>query len=341
LRRDGTVLEFPGYDPTTRILFDPRGVAFPPVPLEPSKEDARNALDELKEPFAEFPFVDDASRSVFLSGLLSVLARPAIKFVPCHAFDAPVAGTGKSKLVDCCAILALGHECPVTSQGDDETELEKRLGAHLLAGDRIIAIDNCDKPLGGQLLCQIITQLLVQVRILGLSKRATIPCNTSLFATGNNFQFWGDMLRRGLTGRLDAQTERPELRVFKREDPVELFRRERARFVVAVLTVLRAYIAAGLKVVISDLLSRLATAGWSSALSPGLAATGVLPRIWRTLPKLWAPSLPSPPSGSPSSRLWVEVVNSANHRFTRTMAKVGKSDGERTLRGTRGNDKVA
>jgi hypothetical protein len=245
LRRDGTVLELPGYDPTTRILFDPRGVDFLPVPLEPSKEDARNALDELKEPFAEFPFVDDAARSVFLSGLLSVLARPAIKFVPCHAFDAPVAGTGKSKLVDCCAILALGHECPVTSQGDDETELEKRLGAHLLAGDRIIAIDNCDKPLGGQLLCQIITQSLVQVRILGLSKRTTIPCNTSLFATGNNFQFWGDMLRRGLIGRLDAQTERPELRVFKREDPVEVFRRERARFVVAVLTILRAYIAAG------------------------------------------------------------------------------------------------
>jgi hypothetical protein len=245
LRSNGTVLEEPGYDQATGLLYDPRGVVFPKVPQMPSRADALAALDLLRAPFAEFPFVDDAARSVHLAALLSVLARPALRHVPLFAYDSPVPGTGKSKLVECCAMLALGHDCPVISQGDDEIELEKRLGANLLAGDRIIAIDNCDKPLGGQLLCQILTQPLVQVRILGSSKRATLPTHTLLFATGNNFALLGDMLRRGLVCRLDAKTERPELRRFKSEDPVELFRRERARFAVATLTLLRAYIAVG------------------------------------------------------------------------------------------------
>jgi hypothetical protein len=34
-------------------------------------------------------------------------------------------------------------------------------------------------------------------------------------------------------------------------------------------------------------------------------------------------------------------VNSTNHGWQRTMTKVGKSDGEGTFPGTRGNDKVA
>jgi transposase len=47
----------------------------------------------------------------------------------------------------------------------------------------------------------------------------------------------------------------------------------------------------------------LRAAGWSSAPFPGWAATVASPRTSRTLPTLWPPSLPSPPSNWPSGGL--------------------------------------
>ena len=191
LRPDGTVLDTPGFDINTGILFDPQGVEYPQVPEALSRDAALAALNELKQLIYEFPFVDGPSRSVALSGLLTSVSRLALSTAPMHAFDAPAAGTGKSKLADCCAVIATGHECPVISQGDDETEMEKRLGAALIGGDRIVSIDNCERPLGGQLVCQVLTQSLVKVRVLGLSKLVTVPNIPLYFATGNNLRTRG------------------------------------------------------------------------------------------------------------------------------------------------------
>jgi putative DNA primase/helicase len=55
----------------------------------------------------------------------------------------------------------------------------------------------------------------------------------------------GDMTRRALRGALDPGCERPELRVFDVENPLDRAKRERAAFVRDALTVLRAYIIAG------------------------------------------------------------------------------------------------
>ncbi len=54
------------------------------------------------------------------------------------------------------------------------------------------------------------------------------------------------MLRRSVVGRLDAGVERPEDREFITEDPIDTLKRERPRYVAAALTVLRAFIAAGM-----------------------------------------------------------------------------------------------
>lgn len=242
---DGRVIETPGFDDDSGILFDPQGVVFPPVPARPTREMAVIALDVLKWPFADFPFVDQAAWSVLWSALLSSTARMALPFVPCHAFDAPAAGTGKSKLVNCCSILVTGRECAAISQALDETEFEKKLAAVLLAGDPLVSIDNCTRAIDDPLLCMVLSEPEVQIRILGLSKTAIIPNRALLFANGNNFAFAGDMLRRGLVGRLDAKVERPELREFETEDPIVILKRERPRLVVAALTLLRAYIIAG------------------------------------------------------------------------------------------------
>jgi putative DNA primase/helicase len=177
--------------------------------------------------------------------MLTAISRLAISFAPMHAFDAPSAGTGKSKLADCSSLVAIGHEAPVIAQGKIEEEMEKRLGAALIAGDRIISIDNCERPLGGELLCQALTQRILKPRLLGQSRNVAVPNAALYFATGNNLRLTGDMQRRAIVGRLDAEVERPENRKFTTEDPVDTLKRERPKYVAACLTILRAYIVAG------------------------------------------------------------------------------------------------
>jgi hypothetical protein len=151
-----------------------------------------------------------------------------------------VAGTGKSLLVDLASAIATGREAGVIAQGKDETETEKRLGAILRYGDPVLALDNCEQPIGGDFLCQLLTQDVVRVRILGLSEAPELPTTTMVFATGNNLAVSGDMSRRTLMCFLDPQVERPELRIFD-SNPVQTVRRDRGRYVHASLTIGRAY----------------------------------------------------------------------------------------------------
>jgi hypothetical protein len=245
LRRDGSIVTRPGYDPASEIYYDPRGVEFPPVPKTPTRADALAALEQLDALLASFDFVDDASRSVALSAILTALFRRAMSAAPMHGFTAPVAGSGKSKLVNIPATLLTGHHAPVTAVGMRDEETEKRLGSVLLAGDPIIALDNAERPIGGEFLCQAITEPLIAFRILGTSSRLTVSNTACWFATGNNLKFAGDMVRRALLCRLDPQCERPELREFETPDPCLTALAERPQFVTAALTIARAFIVAG------------------------------------------------------------------------------------------------
>lgn len=65
-----------------------------------------------------------------------------------------------------------------------------------------------------------------------------------VLATGNNLQVAGDAARRVVMCRIDANVEHPEDRKFGFE-PVEMVKQRRVELVVAGLTLLRAYIAAG------------------------------------------------------------------------------------------------
>ena len=184
LRRDGSVLEMPGYDEATRLLFEPQGIAFPPVPVTPDLfEDVYPAVELLLGLLRTFPFVDEPSRAVALSAVLTSLVRASLPSAPLHAFTAPTAGSGKSLLVDIASMISTGQETPVMAQGKTAEEFEKRLGAAFIAGDGTISIDNCEQPLGGEFLCQVLTQSLVSIRILGQSNNVKVPIASSSCST--------------------------------------------------------------------------------------------------------------------------------------------------------------
>jgi hypothetical protein len=113
----------------------------------------------------------------------------------------------------------------------------------LFAGDPVIHIDNCERPITGDFLCSMLTQEVVQARILGQSERRVLPCTALVLASGNNLTLAGDVSRRAVICRLDAKVERPDTRKFDFDCHDEVLA-ARPELVVAALTVLRAYIVA-------------------------------------------------------------------------------------------------
>jgi putative DNA primase/helicase len=243
LRPDGSLLCKPGFDAQTQLLLiDPS--TLPSIPSKPSRRDAMAALETLDALLAEFPFVDDASRSVALSGLITPVVRGALPVAPLHAVAAPVAGSGKSYIVDIASAIGTGQRAPVIAAGNKDDETEKRLISALLNGQAIISIDNVNGQLGGDVLCQMIERPLVSVRPLGVSKLIRLESRATTFATGNNIQLVGDMTRRVVLCSLDPNMERPELRQFQSR-PFDLVLGDRGKYVAAALMIARAYVSAG------------------------------------------------------------------------------------------------
>jgi putative DNA primase/helicase len=166
-----------------------------------------------------------------------------------HAFTAPAAGTGKSYLADLGAAMALGQSCPIMTMGGDEEEMEKRLVQHLSQGKPLLSIDNVkkEKVVQGEAICNVLERPLWEPRILRTSSGTRLSNRWTITANGNNLKVAEDVTRRVLFSEMNAKMERPVERVFD-NDPLEMILRDRGRYIAAALTIVRAYIEAGLPV---------------------------------------------------------------------------------------------
>ncbi|AZO47233.1 MAG: hypothetical protein E5V66_01905 [Mesorhizobium sp.] len=243
LRPDGTILSEPGYDPETRLLLVEPPM-LPPIPDQPTRDAALAALGTLDALLAEFPFVNDASRSVALSELITPVVRGAMTLAPLHANTAPEAGTGKSYIVDIASAIVSGQRCPVFAAGHTGEETDKRIGAALMTGQALVSIDNLNGELGGSSVCQAVERPVVDVRVLGQSKNVRVENRATFFANGNNIKLVEDVVRRTILCSLDANMERPEQREFKAK-PYDLVIADRGRYIAAALVIVRAYVVAG------------------------------------------------------------------------------------------------
>lgn len=241
LRADGSLLAEMGYDADSGYYL--ASALKVTVPEHPMREDAQDALNILKRLLREFPFVSLIDLAVALAFLLTCIVRSALDNVPLFGSSAPVRGSGKSTLAELGAIFATGRMAAVVAATSDPDELRKRLESSLLAGDTLVSLDNLNGVLHSDLLCQATTQAAVRVRPLGVSMQIEVP-NTALFCVnGNNLSISGDLARRTLMCRLDPRCERPEEREFT-ANPISDALANRAVYVSAALTVLRAYILA-------------------------------------------------------------------------------------------------
>jgi hypothetical protein len=244
LRPDGSALDEPGHDPATGLMYVTTEAYPLAVPSAPTVEQALDALAKLWHPIRLFPFADEVAIGVTLAAMLAACLRPALPTCPATGFDAPAAGTGKTLLAKCIGALATGGDVAVLPPTNEEDECRKRLFAALRGGSKVLLWDNVREPLGNSVIDSFLTSSLFADRVLGVSENVELPNRALFLVSGNNLVLTGDTHRRILLARLDAQIETP----FKREfefDPLTEVCNNRQALVVAALTIVRAYIAAG------------------------------------------------------------------------------------------------
>lgn len=256
------LLQMPGYDEASGLRYAPND-NFDAIPLAPSRQDAEEALGRLLAPVAGFPFVPDMSdddewmpatdegarpsahRSVYLSALLTGSIRRDMAAAPLHAFDATSPGTGKSKLAAMVGLILTGRLPASMPWVRAEDEQRKRIVSVAMKGDLVLLFENVmDSSIGGATINTLLTEQVIEDRLLGKSEIIRAKTNLLVLATGNNLVFEGDMTRRAALCKMNAGVERPQDRQFL-FDPVAMVGKQRARLATDCLVILLAYIAAG------------------------------------------------------------------------------------------------
>lgn len=203
-------------------------------------------LDDL---FFDFPFAEQSSRAHAVALLLLPLVLPLIGDVtPMHFIDAPLAGTGKGLLVEVCSSIALGRAASGMATPTDEDEWRKRLSSALLNGSDYMFIDNLPngQTLDSGALASYLTQYDPSERVLGQSAIVSLHNRAVWVATGNNLAATGEVIRRLVWIRLDANVEHPEERTgFKHEGLCDWVLEHREELLTACVVLCRAWISAG------------------------------------------------------------------------------------------------
>lgn len=238
VRENGTVCDEPGYDEQSRCFYDPNA-KFPELPSAVTEDDARDALATLRAPFDQFPWKTPAAESAFIAHILTEAARLAIDFSPVFWYSAPKSGTGKGLLSKMPATIVHG-EPPAMRPWVESEEIRKNLLASLMSGDRSIAFDNLptSHKFRSPTLCAFITAETWRDRVLGASEVSGVPNRAVVSATGNNVTPAGDLSRRSMVIRLDADTPNLKDRVFKIENLGAYVQTHRVELLIAALTVI-------------------------------------------------------------------------------------------------------
>jgi putative DNA primase/helicase len=246
LRPDGSLLQDPGYDEATGLVFDPGSTDFPRIKEQAeTRQNAEKALQTLRASVTcTFPFVSEADESVALALILTALVRRALPAAPLGAITAPIMASGKTLLADLIAIIATGTSAAAMTHPSSEEETAKVLLSVLLDGDPIVLLDNVDQPLRSEALCSVLTSESFSGRLLGQSRTVVVPTSATFLATGNSLQIAGDLRTRAVLCRLDPRCENPEQRQFRGDLRVSVAEM-RPSLVVAGLVIMRAFIRCG------------------------------------------------------------------------------------------------
>lgn len=272
----GDLLATPGYDPNSRLWYEPTpGFTLPDVPAKPTEDDAAEAVRLLTEELlVDFPFAAESDEAHALAALLLPFVRRLIPgCAPIHLIEAPTPGSGKGLLADLISIMARGRACEATTLTRDENEARKKITAMLAHGAPIVLVDNVRNELDSAQLASALTAEVWTDRILGATRMVEFPNRATWLVTANNPKLSLEIARRSIRIRLEPSEERPWERASFKHDPIRQWAAEqRPRLVAAVLTLARRWLAVGCPAPRKRLGS---FEGWSAVVGGILQCAGV------------------------------------------------------------------
>jgi hypothetical protein len=192
-----------GYDVNTGNFY-----IIPDLPSISGRGEAVRVLDDL---FIDFRFVSPADKAAVIALMLTFIMHGKINGLrPAFITRAPVQGSGKSLLNRVILSVILGRPPAVMVLPRNEDELQKKLGADILAGSPYFFIDNIKTKLNSEHIAASITSEFLKIRVLGASEIRAIPNNYIFIMTANNPSIDKDLLRRMVPIDLDQNREDPE-----------------------------------------------------------------------------------------------------------------------------------
>lgn len=251
LRQDGSVLQRPGYDRRTGLLYLNDELPMKEVKTAPTRKACEDALDFLLDVVRDFPFTQpELHRAVWLSAVLTRFCRFAFQGnVPMFVVSSNDKSGGKGKVVNSACIICDGREVattPFTGKNDDE--LARSVLSYLRDGVSSVCLDNIARgvPLSSSVLELLLTNPSYAGRVVRTSEifRAQNP-DTIWWATGCEVETAGDMSRRVLRMDILDLSGKSADRPVKHPDLEGYCKRSRGKLVRAALTLLTGWYAAG------------------------------------------------------------------------------------------------
>ncbi len=243
-RPSGGLVIDPGYDLESGVYCDfvKNSYSFN---LSPQKQDAYNAVVELKKLLGEFSFAEEVDLITAISAIMTGVVRQSLRSAPLFHIKAPQIASGKSYLTDLIASFASPRLPSAYAYPTTDEECQKLLLAVLLNSPAVVVFDNLTTDLiPHNTMCSALTQEQLTGRILGSTKVATVGTQVLFLSSGNNVEPVQDMARRTVTIALDPKIETPATKVYV-GNPVKTVRNQREYFVGLVLTIVQAWIVAG------------------------------------------------------------------------------------------------
>jgi hypothetical protein len=212
LRRDGTLLQQPGYDPATGLYLAAK-VALPPVPEHPTPDQVHASREFLLGRFLrDFPWSSPADRANYVALLVTPILRHFTRsLTPFALIDATMPASGKSILTGGPGMLYGQRVIPWPYS---EEELRKSITAVLAEQVGVVVWDNLAEGtvIDSPTLALLLTTGVWSDRQLGSSRTIATVNDRLWMATGNNLQVGGDMASRTVRVHLDPDMPRPDLR---------------------------------------------------------------------------------------------------------------------------------
>lgn len=247
LRPDGTILDKPGYDKSTKLFYMPSSdVHVPSIPNHPTEQDIKKAVDLVKGFVQDYPFVEESDRANLLGLWMTIITRHIVRHVPLALINGNTPATGKGLMTDQTALIGTGGTASSISECKDDTEWRKQITSILMAGATMVSIDNVDYTLKSSVLAKVLTSDTHNDRVLGQSKMVNSPQKAVWIANGNNIQLSGDLGRRCYWINMQSDVSDPWNRSdFKYPNLMKSTLQQRGEIIAALLTLARAWFDAG------------------------------------------------------------------------------------------------